>query len=92
MLDAHRLKQDFLEKGMDPLEVGRRVVAGIRRNHLYILTHPEYGRGILQRCEALLALLPPESEPVRGARVRAKVVMLTNPIYRTERERRLADE
>ena len=31
-----------LSDGMDPVEVGEKVLAGIRRDEPYILTHPEW--------------------------------------------------
>lgn len=50
----------MLEVGMDPLEVGRRVLQGIERNDLYILTHPEIESIIRERFAAMLAALPDE--------------------------------
>lgn len=52
--------QAMLEVGMDPLEVGRRVLRGIERNDLYILTHPEIESIIRERFAAILAALPDE--------------------------------
>jgi NAD(P)-dependent dehydrogenase (short-subunit alcohol dehydrogenase family) len=40
---------------MDPDEVGERVLQGIRRNDLYIMTHAEYGPVLEARLEAQLA-------------------------------------
>lgn len=69
---------------MDPLEVGNRVLAGIQHNDLYIFTHPEFRQGIQERCAALLAALPLE-EP-DPERVAAIDFLLSNPIYKTNRE------
>lgn len=52
--------QAIAEVGMDPLEVGRRVLRGIQNNDLYILTHPEIESIIRERFEAILAALPDE--------------------------------
>jgi len=54
--------------GMDPLKVGRRVLRGIERNELYILTHPEIEGIVRERYEAILAALPNETpDPQRVA-------------------------
>jgi hypothetical protein len=54
--------------GMDPLEVGRRVLRGIQRNDLYILTHPEIEPILRERFEAMLGALPDEiPDPARVA-------------------------
>ncbi len=45
---------------LQPDEVGRRVLRGIRRNDLFILTHPEFRAIIKARCDALLAAIPEE--------------------------------
>jgi hypothetical protein len=40
--------QSALPTGMDPYEVGRRVIDGVLRNDMYVLTHPEF-RKVLER-------------------------------------------
>jgi NAD(P)-dependent dehydrogenase (short-subunit alcohol dehydrogenase family) len=53
---------------LDPLEVGKILLQGIRDNDLYILTHPEYEILVQQRCEMLAAAsrkAAPPSEPRR---------------------------
>ncbi len=70
------------------MEVGRRVLQGILHNDLYILTHPEYEPGLRERFEALLASMPVEQSP-SAARVAAEAVVLRNPLYAQERDRRL---
>lgn len=65
-LDPH--VKALVEAGMDPLEVGRRVLRGIQRNDLYILTHPEIEPIIRERFEAILSALPDEvPDPARVA-------------------------
>jgi NAD(P)-dependent dehydrogenase (short-subunit alcohol dehydrogenase family) len=46
-----------------PEEVGRRVLRGIKRNDLFIITHPEFRAIIKARCDALLAAIPEEDIP-----------------------------
>jgi NAD(P)-dependent dehydrogenase (short-subunit alcohol dehydrogenase family) len=40
--------------GMDPFEVGLRVVGAVRQNQLYIFTHAEFRAPIAGRCEKLM--------------------------------------
>jgi NAD(P)-dependent dehydrogenase (short-subunit alcohol dehydrogenase family) len=84
-------KQNILLAGMDPLEVGELVLDGIRENHLYILTHPEYEAGLRERFEAILASFPRERMPPE-ARVRAEARVLRHPMYALERDRRTSEE
>jgi NAD(P)-dependent dehydrogenase (short-subunit alcohol dehydrogenase family) len=60
-----QLDPSFLERlanvhatGMDPDEVGRRVLQGLLRNDFYIFTHPEFRREIEEICGELLAEFP----------------------------------
>jgi NAD(P)-dependent dehydrogenase (short-subunit alcohol dehydrogenase family) len=64
------------------LEIGRRVVHGIRRNDLYILTHPEIRPMLEARAAALLASLP--HERVDPQRVRAAEGLLDPSLYTGE--------
>jgi len=68
------------ELWMDPVECGRRVVRGIRRNDLYIFTHPEFKAGARERCEKILASFP--DEPINETRAEAIKFLLSNPIFR----------
>ena len=45
---------------MDPLEAGERVLRGIMRNDLFIMSHPEFRDGIIARNDALLRSIPDE--------------------------------
>jgi hypothetical protein len=60
-------------------EVGERVVAGIRSNDLYILTHPEFREGMETRFKAILASIP--NEPVNTERAEAIGFLLSNPVF-----------
>jgi NAD(P)-dependent dehydrogenase (short-subunit alcohol dehydrogenase family) len=71
---------------MDPLECGARVLAGVRRNDLYIFTHPEFRDGVDERFRAILASFPDEPENQDFAREVS--FLLRNPIFREVLERR----
>ena len=64
---------------MQPLDAGRRVLEGIRRNDMYILTHPEFSAVVRARCEALLASM--SKEALSPERVRAAGLLLTDKLY-----------
>jgi NAD(P)-dependent dehydrogenase (short-subunit alcohol dehydrogenase family) len=70
---------------MDPLEIGERVLRGIRRNDLFIHTHPEFKAGMIARNEALLRAVP--DEPINEARkelLQGFGTLLYNKIYDTQ--------
>jgi NAD(P)-dependent dehydrogenase (short-subunit alcohol dehydrogenase family) len=94
-LDAEaklRLKTGILAAGMEPQEAGERVLRGILRNDLYILTHAEYENGLRERHEALLASMPFDDEPpVARVEVERAVGILSHPMYSAERDRRLRE-
>ena len=71
---------------MDPLECGERVLAGIRRDDLYIFTHREFREGADERFRAMLASFP--DEPLNDARADDIRYLLSNPIFREVLERR----
>lgn len=85
------MKTAVLPAGMTPLEVGERVLRGIRNNDLYILSHPEYEPGLRERFEAILASVPHGEPPPPPERVAAEARVLHNPIYSNERDRKLAE-
>jgi NAD(P)-dependent dehydrogenase (short-subunit alcohol dehydrogenase family) len=82
------MREQVLPTGMDPKEIGRRVLQGVQRNDLYILTHPEYEPGLRERFDAILASFPAETPP--AARVAASAGVLRHPMFAAERDRRLA--
>jgi NAD(P)-dependent dehydrogenase (short-subunit alcohol dehydrogenase family) len=51
------------ELGMDPLEVGRKIMRGMTRNDGLILSHPEHGEDFREIFEASMAALPDEPVP-----------------------------
>ncbi len=71
---------------MDPLECGERVLAGIRRDDLYIFTHREFREGAHERFHAMLASFP--DEPLNQERADDIPYLLSNPIFREVLERR----
>jgi NAD(P)-dependent dehydrogenase (short-subunit alcohol dehydrogenase family) len=87
-----RIGSTVVSAGMSPREAGERVVRGIRDNHLYILTHPEYKPGCEERFEAILASMPVgETPPPDRVSIESRLALLSNPIYAVERDRRLAE-
>ena len=67
---------------MDPVEMGERVLRGIKRNDLFINTHPEFKAGYAVRGEAVLRSIP--DEPPNTARaevVKSFGTLMYNPIY-----------
>ncbi len=64
---------------MDHEEVGERVLRGVKRNDLFIFTHPEFKEGARQRFEAMLAAFP--DEPLNKERAAAIGFLTSNPIY-----------
>ena len=49
--------------GMDPEEVGEKVLAGILRNDLYIFSHPEFKEELREIFDEVLDYLPQEEAP-----------------------------
>ena len=70
---------------MDPLECGERLLAGIRRDDLYIFTHREFREGAEERFQAMLASFP--DEPFDEERADAIRILISNPIFREVIER-----
>jgi NAD(P)-dependent dehydrogenase (short-subunit alcohol dehydrogenase family) len=60
-------------------DIGARVLEGIQRNELYILTHPEMRPVLEARARALLAALP--DEPVDPKRIEASQPLLDTSLY-----------
>ena len=75
------MQKRYSNGAMDPLVCGRKVLRGVRRNDLFIITHPEYGQGIEDRCEALTLSIPSGDEPAPPARVAIEQRVLTAQVY-----------
>ena len=71
---------------MSAQECGERVLAGIRRDDLYIFTHREFREGADERFRAMLASFP--DEPLDTERADAIRFLLSNPIFTGVLERR----
>jgi short-subunit dehydrogenase len=79
--------RSLLSHGMDPFECGDAILRGVRRNDMYILTHPEFEQGLRDRHEALERSMSTASVPVPVARLEAERATLRHPIYIDEVER-----
>jgi NAD(P)-dependent dehydrogenase (short-subunit alcohol dehydrogenase family) len=64
---------------MGNTEAGERVLAGVRRGDLFILTHPEFRAGVQERAEALLNAFP--DEPANVERAAAITFLTSHPVY-----------
>jgi NAD(P)-dependent dehydrogenase (short-subunit alcohol dehydrogenase family) len=78
---------EFLERAkqqpyMSYVEAGERVLAGVRRNDLFILTHPEFRDGVRDRFETTLAAFP--DEPLDTERAAAIPFLTASPVYAPE--------
>lgn len=60
-------------------EAGERVLEGIRRGDMFILTHPEFKPGIVQRHRTIEAAFP--DEPIDETRRAAISFLLGSPVY-----------
>lgn len=67
---------------MTPDETGERVLQGVRRGDLFILTHPEFRDGVRERIETLLNAFP--DEPINTERANAINFLTSHPIYAPE--------
>jgi short-subunit dehydrogenase len=65
---------------MEPDEVGERVLAGLRRNDLFIFTHREFKEGLAQRCQKMLDSFP--DEEIDTGRYEEIKWLAENAIYR----------
>ncbi|MHB8105194.1 MAG: SDR family NAD(P)-dependent oxidoreductase [Dehalococcoidales bacterium] len=73
---------DFSKVFMDPVETGERVVRGIKRNDLFIMTHPEFRDGIIARNEALVRACPDQPLNTNLHELLKKMgTLVYNPIY-----------
>lgn len=61
-------------------EVGERVLAGLKRNDLFIFTHREFKEGLAERCKMMLDSFP--DEEINTARYNEIRWLTENPIYR----------
>jgi len=81
------MMRKFMAAAMDPRCAAEQVLAGIRRNDLYIFTHQEFAQPTRERMEALLAAFPAEEAPRARAMVARRFM---SQMYALERDRLLA--
>jgi len=53
-----KLFREVLPAGMDPVEVGEKVLRGIRNNDFYILPHPEFKEEFQESFDEIIASIP----------------------------------
>jgi NAD(P)-dependent dehydrogenase (short-subunit alcohol dehydrogenase family) len=58
-MSGSRLAQ-VLPTGMDPMEVGEKVLRGVRRNDFYIFTHPEFKDEFQESFDEIIEAIPDE--------------------------------
>jgi NAD(P)-dependent dehydrogenase (short-subunit alcohol dehydrogenase family) len=63
---------ELLKNSLSPREVGKQVLAAIREERFYILTHPEWNPLIEQRMKDVLSGSNPTPRPLPGAEVRTQ--------------------
>jgi NAD(P)-dependent dehydrogenase (short-subunit alcohol dehydrogenase family) len=61
--DFTRMFGEIMNLGMDPEEVGRKVITGILANQPVIFSHPEFREELLDLGDALVAAFPDEAVP-----------------------------
>ena len=81
-----REESPIFATALTPDDVGARVVEGVRRNDLYILTHTEIGGILKARADALQASLT--GEAVDPARIQAQAGLLNPALYAEQIARR----
>lgn len=77
---------EVFERGMDPLEVAERALAGVLSRDLYIFTHPEHKEEVEERFKALLKAFP--REPVDPGRLEFEASRRAHNAELAERGRR----
>ena len=66
--EAVEQMKSVFDVGMDPTEVGTKILRGMQRNELYIITHPENKDETRALCDDILAAFPDEPiDPGREA-------------------------
>jgi NAD(P)-dependent dehydrogenase (short-subunit alcohol dehydrogenase family) len=80
--DPARLAMAASAPYMSAIEAGERVLAGVRRGDLFILTHPEFAEGVRERFDTVLAAFP--DEPIDEVRAAAIPFLTSHEIYAPE--------
>ena len=53
------------ELGMDPVEIGEKVLRAIKNNDFYILSHPDHKEEVRELCDEIVAAFPDEEPDPR---------------------------
>jgi NAD(P)-dependent dehydrogenase (short-subunit alcohol dehydrogenase family) len=61
--DFMRILPSVHEHGMEPEEIGEKVLAAIRRNDFYVFTHPDHEDELRELFDEILAAFPDEGAP-----------------------------
>jgi NAD(P)-dependent dehydrogenase (short-subunit alcohol dehydrogenase family) len=69
---------------MSPLEAGERVMNGVVNNDLFILSHPEFGPGMKERFDAIMASTPAVETPIPADRIAYEQGVMHCGIYPRE--------
>ena len=77
-----RVGPDLSHMLMDPLEAGRRVLRGIRRSDLYIVTHSEFRDVVKSKGDAMVRAYP--DQPINEEFKKMFSILTVNPIYDTQ--------
>lgn len=80
--DPARLAAAASAPYMDPVEAGERVLGGVRRGDLFILTHPEFEAGVRERFDSILDAFP--DEPLNEERAAAIPFLTSHKVYAPE--------
>jgi len=88
--EAMRQAGNFTPPGLDPLDVGQRVLRGMRNNDMYILTTPEFEPDFRARGDAITASLPTDLAPSQ-ARENFGRMIVGKMTYASERDRKLCE-
>jgi NAD(P)-dependent dehydrogenase (short-subunit alcohol dehydrogenase family) len=57
---TRKIFEEVLPSGMDPMEVGKKVLRGVQRNDFYILPHPEFKAEFQEAFDEMIGALPDE--------------------------------
>jgi NAD(P)-dependent dehydrogenase (short-subunit alcohol dehydrogenase family) len=85
---ARKPGQRGFGNAMDPLEAGERVLNGVVNNDLFIVSHPEFGPGMKERFDAIMASTPAVETPIPKARIEYEQRVIRCGIYPREIEHR----
>jgi NAD(P)-dependent dehydrogenase (short-subunit alcohol dehydrogenase family) len=77
--DPRHLEAAAHQPYMSAEEAGQRVLAGVRRGDLFILTHPEFRAGVVERHRTIEDAFP--DEPADAERAAAIPFLTSSPVY-----------